>query len=144
MAWTRTSIEGFLRVHLEAGNALDLDAIRAAYNYPFMFAGPTGVRVIPMEPFLAALPARRGFFDSVGQMGTELVSFEETVLDERYVLVQAQLRMRFRQGEGEPVEAVLPSTYLLFDDGGSPRIVFHLESEDLGQAMADRGIVPQG
>jgi hypothetical protein len=107
-----------------------------------MFAGPDGVRVVPVKPFLSALPARRAFFDSVGQLGTELVSFDETVIDEHYVLVKAVLKMRFKQGETEPVEALLGSTFLLYDDGESPRIVLHLESEDLAQAMRDRGITP--
>ncbi len=142
MSWTRSAIEEFLHAHLDAGNALDIDTIGKVYNDPFMFAGPSGVRVIPIQPFLAALPARRGFFDSIGQRGTELVSFEETVLDENYVLVQAHLKMRFQQGDARPVEALLDSTFVLFDEGGSPRIVFHLESEDVAQAMRDRGILP--
>jgi hypothetical protein len=58
------------------------------------------------------------------------------------VLVKAHLKMRFTQGDAEPAEALLDSTFLLFDDGASPRIVFHLESEDVAQAMRDRGIMP--
>ena len=138
---TREAVEAFLVAHIEADNTLDQAAIGAAYNDPFMFAGPSGVRVVPVQPFLAALPARRSFFDSIGQQGTELVSFEETVLDDRYVLVQTQLKMLFTQGDAEPAEALLDSTFLLFDDRGSPRIVFHLESEDVAQAMRDRGIM---
>ena len=142
MAWSHSAIEEFLTGHIEAGNPLDLDAIGAAYNDPFMFAGPSCVRVIPVAPFLAALPARRGFFDSIGQLGTELVSFGETVLDDNYVLVKASLKMRFRQADAPPAEAILDSTFLLFSDGGATRIVFHLESEDVAQAMRDRGLLP--
>lgn len=142
MSWTRSAIESFLRSHLEAGNALDLDGIAKAYNDPFMFVGPDGVSIVPVQPFLSALPARRAFFDSLGQRGTELVSFQETVLDDHYVIVKADLKMVFQKGENESVEALVGSTFLLFDDGMAPRIVFHLESEDVTQAMRDRGILP--
>jgi hypothetical protein len=144
MAWTRDAIEQFLQAHLQAGNALDLQAIAKAYNDPFMFAGPSGVRIIPLQPFLSALPARRAFFDSVGQSGIQLVSFDETILDDRYVLVEAKLRMRFEQEDREPVEALLGSTFVLFDDGDTRRIVFQLESEGIEQALRDRGILRGG
>jgi hypothetical protein len=121
---------------------LDLDAIAKAYNDPFMFAGPDGARAVPVQPFLAALSQRRAFFDSVGQQGTELVSFEETQVDDRYVLVKAKLKMTFQPGGAGPVEALLDTTYLLFDDGAAPRIVLQLESEDVAQALRDRGIMP--
>ena len=128
MSWTRESIETFLITHLQGANAMNLDAIAASYNDPFMFAGPSGVRVVPVQPFLAALPARRAFFDQIGQLGTELVSFEETVLDEHYVVVKTQLKMRFQRPGSDLTEAILGSTFLLFDDGDHPRIVFHLEA----------------
>jgi hypothetical protein len=144
MAWTRDAIEQFLRAYLDAGNALDLEAIGKVYHDPFMFAGPAGVRVVPVQPFLSALPKRRAFFDSVGQRGTQLVSFNETILDDRYALVEAKLRMRFEPGDREPVEALLGSTFVLFDDGATRRIVFHLESEGVEQALRDRGILRDG
>ena len=142
MAWTKSAIEQFLTVHLAAGKVMDLGEIANAYHDPFMFAGPSGVRVIPVKPLLAALPARRAFFDSVGQQGTELVSFEETVLDDRYALVKAHLRMRFVRSDVTK-EALLDSTFVLFDDGQRPRIVFHLDSENVEQALRDRGILPR-
>jgi hypothetical protein len=76
--------------------------------------------------------------------GTQLVSFDETILDDRYVLVEAKLRMRFEQEDREPVEALLGSTFVLFDDGDTRRIVFHLESEGIEQALRDRGILRGG
>jgi hypothetical protein len=142
MAWTRDAIEGFLRAYLRSGNAFDLDAIAKAYNDPFVFAGPAGVRVIPVRPFLGALPARRAFLDSVGQRGAELVSFDHTLLDDRYVLVSAMLKMRFEPEGREPVDALLRSTFVLFDDGETKRIVFHLESENVQDVLRDRGILP--
>jgi hypothetical protein len=142
MAWTRTSVEHFLLGHLDAGNSMDLDAIRAVYNDPFMFCDPSGARPVPLDPLIAALPARRAFFDSVGQRGTELVSFEMTPLDDRYVLAKANLRMVFQLGDSPAKEALLDSTFLLFDDGERARIVLHLESEDVSAALRERGILP--
>jgi hypothetical protein len=144
MTWTRDAIEQFLRAYLDAGNALDLEAIAKAYHDPFMFAAPGGVRVIPVQPFLSALPARRAFFDSVGQRGTQLVSFTDTILDDRYVLVEAKLRMRFEREAREPIEVLVGSTFVLFDDGETRRIVFHLESEGIEQVLRDRGILRDG
>jgi hypothetical protein len=142
VTWSRTTIEDFLRAHLEAGSVLDVDVIAKIYNDPFMFAGPDGARAVPVQPFLAALPQRRAFFDAVGQGATELVSFEETRIDQRYVLVRAKLKMIFQQGNAVPVDVLLDTTYLLFDDGAAPRIVLQLESEDISQVLRDRGILP--
>jgi hypothetical protein len=97
---------------------------------------------VPLDPLIAMLPARRAFFDSVGQRGTELVSFEMTALDDRYVLATARLRMVFQLGDSPAKEALLDSTYLLFDDGERVRIVLHLESEDVSEALKQRGVLP--
>jgi hypothetical protein len=142
VTWSRTTIEDFLRAHLKAGSALDVGAIAKVYNDPFMFAGPDGARAVPVQPFLAALPQRRAFFDSVGQRATELVSFEETQIDQRYVLVMAKLKMIFQRGDAAPVDVLLDTTYLLFIDGTAPRIVLQLESQDVAQALRHRGILP--
>jgi hypothetical protein len=49
--------------------------------------------------------------------------------------------MQFQKASGQTVEENLDSTYILFMKGDSPQIVMHIESEDLQQAMKDRGLL---
>jgi hypothetical protein len=142
VGWSRERVERFLGEYLEAANGMDLERIREAHNDPFMFCDPSGARSVPLDAFVAALPKRRAFFDGVGQRGTELVSFEHERLDDRYTLVKAKLRMAFQSGDAPAQEALLDSTFMLFDDGERGRIVLHLESEDVAAALRARGILP--
>jgi hypothetical protein len=75
-----------------------------------MFAGPDGVRVVPVQPFLSALSQKRACFDSIARCVAELVSFMETRMDERYVLAKDNLTMTFQREDADLVEAPLDST----------------------------------
>lgn len=130
MGWTRDRVERFLEGYLDTGDSIDPERVRGACSDPFMFCDPSGARSVSVDALIAALPQRRAFFDAVGLKRVELASFEDVALDDRYVLVKAKLRMVFRVGDAPAKDAVLDSTYVLYDDGERPRIVLHLESED--------------
>jgi len=59
-------------------------------------------------------------------------------------MVKAHFLMTFQKASGEIAEARVDSTYFLFMRGDSPKIVMHLEHEDVREAMHARGLLPPG
>ena len=128
---------------LEKGNnLLDLDVIATQYEDMFMFANPDGTRAIEKQKFLAVLPKRREFFQSLGHQSTKIISLEETQLDEHYVMVRVHFLMHFELEPKKPKEIEVGSIYILYIKDGSPRIVMHIEHEDLQKAMQARELLP--
>ena len=125
-----------------ASNTLDLRLIDSQFADQFIFADPYGTRIVEKQKFLSVLPQRREFFKSLGHQSTKVLSLEETRLDDQYTMVKAHFLMRFRKASGEVVEANVDSTYFLFMKGESPKIVMHLEHEDVKEAMQARGLLP--
>jgi hypothetical protein len=124
-------------------NALDVEQIVALYADPFMFAGPGGVRMIDRRSLAAALPRRRDFFTSVGHTSTRVVSLEETALDDHYTMVRVEFFMRFEGGASRVIDANVGSVFILRFANDPAQIVFHLEHQDLQQAMQEYGLMPR-
>jgi hypothetical protein len=125
----------------KASNTLDLDLIDSQFADQFIFADPNGTRVVEKQKFLPFLPKRREFFRSIGHQFTKVSSLEETPIDEQYMMVKAHFLMQFQKSTGEVKEIILDSTYILFMKGETPKIVMHIEPEDVQQAMKDRGLL---
>jgi len=125
----------------KAGNSLDLELINSQFADQFIFADPNGTRVIEKQKFLPALPKRQEFFKSIGHQSTRILSLDETWLDDQYAMVKAHFLMQFKKASGQIVEAEVDSTYFLFMKGDSPKIVMHMEHEDLKEAMQKRGLL---
>jgi hypothetical protein len=125
----------------QASNTLDLDLIDAQYADQFIFADPNGTRVVEKQKFLAFLPQRREFFKSLGNQSTKVLSLDETQLDDQYTMVKAHFLMQFQKTPGQTAEANVDSTYILFMKGDLPKIVMHIEHEDLREAMQARGLL---
>ncbi len=144
MSQVRPMIKKFFEQYENDMNVLDLDRIGSQYADTFMFADPNGTRVVEKQRFLAALPKRQEFFKTVGHQSTRVLSLDETALDDHYVLVHARFVMRFEKGSVPPVDAHLDSTFVFYIDADSPKIVFHIEHEELQQALQGRGLLPAG
>ena len=125
----------------KAGNSLDLELINSQFADQFLFADPYGTRVIEKQKFLTALPKRLEFFKSLGHQSTKILALDETQLDDQYTMVKAHFLIQFRKPSGEIIEARVDSTYFLFMKGGSPKIIMHMEHEDLKEAMQKRGLL---
>jgi len=125
----------------KAGNSLDLELINSQYADQFIFADPYGTRVIEKQKFLTALPKRLEFFKSLGHQSTKILALDETQLDDQYTMVKTHFLMQFRKSSGEIIEAKVDSTYFLFMKGDSPKIIMHMEHEDLKEAMQKRGLL---
>ena len=124
-----------------ASNSLDLNLIDSQFADQFIFADPNGTRVVEKQRFLPFLPKRQEFFKSIGHQSTKVLSLEETPIDDQYTMVKAHFLMQFQKTAGEMKEINLDSTYILFIKGDAPKIVMHIEPEDVQQAMKDRGLL---
>ena len=58
-------------------------------------------------------------------------------------MVKAHFLMTFHKSSGEIAEAKVDSTYFLFMKGETPKIVMHMEHEDLKEAMQARRILSE-
>ena len=125
----------------QASNSLNLDLIDSQYTDQFIFADPYRTRVVEKQMFLPFLPKRHEFFKSLGHQSTRVLSLEETPIDDQYTMVKVHFLMQFQQSSGELKEAKVDSTYILFIKGEMPRIVMHIEHEDLKEAMQARGLL---
>ena len=99
--------------------------------------------MVEKQKFLPALPKRREFFRSIGHQSTKVASLEEIPIDNQYTMVKAHFLMEFQTPLGQVVEAQVDSTYILFMKGESPKIVMHIEHEDLKEAMQRRGLLTE-
>jgi hypothetical protein len=138
---TNNRIQKFFEGVEQASNTLDLDLIGAQFADQFIFVDPNGTRVVEKQKFLAFLPQRRDFFKSLGHQSTKVLALDETQLDDQYTMVEAHFLMTFQKPTGESVETKVDSTYFLFMKGETPKIVMHMEHEDLKEAMQARGLL---
>jgi hypothetical protein len=134
-------IQKFFEGVEQTSNTLDLDLINTQFADQFIFTDPYGTRVVEKQKFLAFLPQRREFFKSIGHQSTKVLSLDETQLDEQYTMVKAHFLMQFKKVSGEIAEANVDSTYFLFMKGDSPKIVMHMEHEDVKEAMQARELL---
>jgi hypothetical protein len=125
----------------QASNTLDLNLIDSQFADQFIFADPNGTRVVEKQKFLAFLPQRQEFFKSIGHQSTKVLSLDATQLDDQYTMVKAHFLMQFKKASGQIVDAKVDSTYFLFMKGDSPKIVMHMEHEDLKEAMQARDLL---
>jgi hypothetical protein len=107
-----------------------------------MFAGPRGVRVTEKGAVVAAFPKGQEFLASLGHQSTEVLSLDETRMDDHYVLVRALFAWQFQRPPAAPIALEGDSTFILYLDHGGPRIVFQHEHEDFRQALQARGVLP--
>jgi len=138
---TDNRIKEFFEGVEHASNTLDLELIDSQYADQFIFADPNGTRVVEKQKFLPALPKRKEFFKSLGHQSTRVLSLEETPIDDQYTMVKAHFLMRFQKAVEQMAEAKVDSTYILFIKGDAPKIVMHIEHEDLREAMQARGLL---
>jgi len=138
---TDNRIRKFFEGVEQASNTLDLDLIDAQYADQFIFADPNGTRVVEKQKFLPVLPKRQEFFKSLGHQATKVLALDETPIDDQYTMVKAHFLMTFQKASGEIAEAKVDSTYFLFMKGDSPKIIMHMEHEDLKEAMQARGLL---
>src|SRR6476620_10046646 len=135
-------IKEFFDQYARSRTTYDIDLIAAQYPETFMTAGPNGARVVQQSGVVAGFPKGQAFLTSLGHESTEVVSLEETRLDDRYWLVRALFVWRFHQPSRPSREATVASTFILYTGEDATRIVFQHEHEEFQQVLRASGVLP--
>ena len=135
-------VQEFFREYAHSRSASDIDGIVSQYPDSFMFAGPKGARVTEKSVVLATFSKGQEFLTSLGHKSTELLTLDETRMDQHYVLVRALFVWRFQRALAESIDVKVDSTFILFIDEGAPKIVFQHEREDFQQLLRASGVLP--
>lgn len=142
MLQNETPLAQFLRKFELASASNDVSASVALFADTFMAASPQGAQCVRAEDFARALPKRIQLMQSLGCQSTSLVSFSETMLDERFAMAETRWRMAFGR-ESQPVqEAFADSLYIVDMAGEAPRIVFYLAHQEFMAMLKSSGILP--
>ena len=135
-------IDQFFEEFERVSNTFERDLLARQFSDPFIAAGPDGgIQVVKKEDFLAGIAKRQAFFHSIGFQFVKIVPLEETRLDDHYVMVKVQSRMRFEKNPGHPVNLKDSSSYILFIQDDSPKIVFYTTHENLMKIMQEKGLL---
>src|SRR6516225_6667004 len=86
-----------------ASDILDVETIATLFAEVFMSADPNGVRAVPRDAFVAALPQRQKLFDLMGATAIRLTALSETQLDDNYVLVHTRWAADLRDPSQAPL-----------------------------------------
>ena len=136
------AIKDFFDHYARSRSVQDIDLIAAQYPDAFMTAGPNGARVAQKSAVIAGFPKGREFLKSLGHESTEVLSLNETRIDDQYRLVRALFVWRFRLASTPPREAQVDTTFILYLDKDGPKIVFQHEHEDFQQVLRASGVLP--
>jgi hypothetical protein len=136
-------IKTFFEEFERGSNLFEPDLLAFQFSDPFMAAGPDGgIQVVKKDDFLAGIAKRQAFFHSIGFQFVKIVPLDETRLDDHYVMVKVHSHMRFEKNPGHPIDLKDSSTYILFIQNASPKIVFYTTHENLMKILQERGLFP--
>jgi ketosteroid isomerase-like protein len=126
-------VERFIRDHVNAVSAGEIDAVADGYASDFLEATPLvhAVRTADAQ-YRRILRERDEFLRSIGFRSANLTAIESTGLDANYVLARASLRMVLAQGD-DLIEAHVDRSYLVSTIGGGFRIlcqILHADEDD--------------
>jgi hypothetical protein len=137
-----SAIEQFFQTFELNRHAGNIPAMVEQYASVFLVAGPQGAQCVRGEDFALALPKRKQIFDSLGCQFTDLVSLEETPLNDRFVLVRTQWKMTFSRNPGNEQSFSVDSIFILDTTEDGFKIVFYLPLQDIFKLLKERGILP--
>jgi|SRR5262245_14239945 len=136
------SIEAFFRRFEAQSAAADAETLASFYAPAFLMAGPGGAQVVSARDLTLAIPKRRQLFAAAGCQSTELLSVEETRLDDRYSLVRTEWRWTFAGPDRAATTITQPSSFLVDRAADGGKIVCYINHADVVAAMRDRGLLP--
>jgi hypothetical protein len=139
---TDTLTGEFFDGYARSRSVLDIELIASQYSDSFMLAGPNGVRVVQKVDVLAAFPKGEAFLKGLGHKSTELMSLDESLLDDHYVMARARFVWHFEKAPSPPIEVEVNATFILYMNQGALTIVFQHEHEDFQDALRTQGLLP--
>jgi hypothetical protein len=135
-------VRGFFERYERSRNTMDAGLIDEQYPAAFTFAGPAGARIVEKPAVIASLSKGYDFLKTLGHRSTTLASLNDMTLDEHYTLVRAKFVWRFEKAAAPPIDVELDSTFILYINDATARIVFQQEHEDFQEALRARGVLP--
>jgi hypothetical protein len=135
-----SAIETFFQDYEHNSNLSETGAVISQFAEMFLFAGPQGAQVVPIDAFALALTRRKKQFEEMGCRSTDLISLRETTLGNHYVMAETEWQMTFAQGEKSPEEVRVASTFIVYTGDKQPKIVFYLPQHDVMTLLRDRGV----
>jgi hypothetical protein len=135
-----TPVERFFHAFEQNSSTLNTPALLSQWADTFLAAGPQGAQPVRAADFALALPKRKQLFDSLGLRSTALASLHETRLDARYTMAATQWRMTFARAQGDPIEILAASVFILDTSAEDFKIVFYLASQDIFALLKENGL----
>jgi hypothetical protein len=136
---TTDPIARFFDSFAQQSNRDDFEAQAAQFADTFLAASPNGAKCVSSRDFALALPKRKQLFASLGLQATKLVALDETVLDDRYVLVKTRWQMTFSCVNTNAEEVLADSTFILDTALDEYKIVLYLAHQDILEVLRNRG-----
>jgi hypothetical protein len=130
-------VQEFFNQYARSRSAQDIGLIASQYPDSFMFAGPKGVRVAEKGAVLAAFPKGQEFLKSLGHQSTEVLTLDETRIDEHYLFVRAVFAWHFQRAPAAHIDVKVDSTFILSDQG-VPKIVFNMGTKISDKRICER------
>jgi hypothetical protein len=138
-----TKIEQFFARYEQGANSFDPDIVTSEFADCFLGADPNGVACIQNDDsFRKAIPQRHSFFQQIRFRSARILSLTETPLDERYTMAKVHWHMIFEKQRGHSLDFKFFITYVLFDNGTGPKVVFYISHDDEVKVMKDAGLIP--
>ena len=137
-----TRIEQFFARYEKGANNFDPALIRSQFAQCFMMADPNGAQCGQNdERFAAAIPQRQALFRQIGFQSARVLDIDETPLDGNYTMAKVHWHLVFDK-DGKLLDFRFYCTYILYDAGGGPKVVFYLSHEDEQKVMGEAGLLP--
>jgi hypothetical protein len=139
-----TKTEQFFARYEQGANSFDPDIVTSEFSDCFMGADPNGAVCIQNDDaFRKAIPQRHAFFQRIGFRSARILGVTETPLDERYTMAKVHWHLIFEKQRGHPLDFKFFITYVLFDTGAGPKVVFYISHDDEQKVMKDAGLIPE-
>jgi hypothetical protein len=141
MPFTPQALDQFMTTY-ERNTASDDPAdVVAQFADTFLAAGPDGSVLVSTTAFAQKLPMRKQHFENAGLRSTQLIARRDTLIGERYVLVDTQWQMDFAPA-GKPAVTLTPQSSFLIDMGTpEPKILAYLSHQDIFKLIVDSDLV---
>src|SRR5215470_10163911 len=125
------TMRSFFEAFAASNETGDAASLAKLFAESLMAADPNGIRVVKASDLAHIIPKRKQMLDAAGCGGAELVSLDETKLDDQYSMVRTKWRWRVNSAGKAPQEITLPSTYIVRRSSEGLQIAFHLAHGDI-------------
>jgi hypothetical protein len=135
------TMRGFFEAFAASNETGDAASLAKLFADSLAVAGPNGVRVVQASDMAQIIPKRKQMLDAAGCGGAQLVSLDETKLDDHYSMVRTEWRWRVNSGGNASQEITLPSTYIVRRSSEGLQIAFYLAHGDITAVLRERGLL---